>query len=244
MSAATAVPAMRLRDDAATLECDDAAVYTDCLPLAGARIIELGCGAAPHARAIAAAYPRSRITAYEVDRIQHEKNLASAAPPNLTFRTGGAETIAEDDATFDLCLMFKSLHHVPVRRMDDALAEIHRVLKPGGLWYCSEPVFAGEFNDILRLFHDEEAVRAAAFAALERAVAGAAFELVEERFFLSPVAFEDFADFEQKIIRATHSRHDLSPEVYAEVRARMARHHDGTGLHFLAPMRADVLRRR
>jgi 2-methylisocitrate lyase-like PEP mutase family enzyme len=67
--------------------------------------------------------------------------------------------------------MFKSLHHVPVPLMDQALAEIRRVLKPGGLAYISEPVFAGEFNEVLRLFHDESIVRREAFSAIERAVA-------------------------------------------------------------------------
>ena len=57
------------------------------------------------------------------------------------------------------------------------MAEIHRVLKPDGLAYISEPVFAGEFNEIIRLFHDELAVREAAFAAVGRAVATGRFEL-------------------------------------------------------------------
>ena len=48
-----------------------------------------------------------------------------------------------------------------------------RVLRPCGLVYISEPIYAGNFNDILRLFHDEQAVRLAAPAAvglLERQV--------------------------------------------------------------------------
>ena len=32
--------------------------------------------------------------------------------------------------------------------------------------YISEPIFAGDFNDVLRLFHDEEQVRQYAFGAI------------------------------------------------------------------------------
>jgi SAM-dependent methyltransferase len=59
--------------------------------------------------------------------------------------------------------MFKSLHHVPPELMEPSMHEIRRVLKQGGLVYISEPVFAGDFNDILRLFHDEQKVNFAEF---------------------------------------------------------------------------------
>ena len=65
--------------------------------------------------------------------------------------------------------------------------EIRRVLKPGGLLYISEPIFAGEFNEILRLFHDEQKVREAAFNTIKKVVDGGLFNLVEETFFNSPM---------------------------------------------------------
>ena len=46
------------------------------------------------------------------------------------------------------------------------LGEIARVLKPGGVAYLSEPVYAVRFNDILKLFHDERVVREADFDAV------------------------------------------------------------------------------
>jgi SAM-dependent methyltransferase len=74
----------------------------------------------------------------------------------------GAQAIPFQDGSFDLALMLKSLHHVPLDLLDQALAEVHRVLRPQGLLYVSEPVFAGALNEVMRLFHDEELVRAAA----------------------------------------------------------------------------------
>ena len=67
--------------------------------------------------------------------------------------------------------MLKSLHHVPMALMDQALAELARVLRPCGWLYVSEPVYAGQLNELIRLFNDEGEVRAAAQAALDRAVA-------------------------------------------------------------------------
>lgn len=103
--------------------------------------------------------------ALEVDERQHAKNLTLPDLTNVIFRHGAAEAIPEADGTFDIVLMFKSLHHVPMDSMDLAFQEIRRVLKPGGFVWISEPVYTGPFNDIVRLFHDEKTVREAAFAA-------------------------------------------------------------------------------
>lgn len=208
-----------------------------------ARILELGCGAGEKTRAIARDFPQASILALEVDRIQHEKNLGLTGFPNIRFAVGGAERIPAGDAAFDIVFMFKSLHHVPLALMDQALDEIRRVLAPGGAAWISEPVFAGEYNDILRLFHDEEMVRGAAFAALERAVASGRLELVDEIFFNARLRFPDFAAFEEKVIGATHTRHRLSPELITEVRTRFAAHLTPSGAEFHTPMRVDILRK-
>lgn len=222
--------------------CDERDVYVD-LPLATARILELGCGAGEKTRAIAKQYPNASILAMEVDRIQHEKNLKDKAFPNIQLGLGGAEHIPSEDETFDVVFMFKSLHHVPTALMDRALSEIRRVLVPGGLAYISEPVFAGDYNEILRLFHNEDTVRADAFAALERMVASEKMELVKEIFFKTWVRFPDFAKFEEKVIGATHTHHVLTPAVYEKVKSLFQAHMTTTGAEFQAPMRVDLLRK-
>ncbi len=224
--------------------CPEREIIESVLQLDGCRIVELGCGRADLTRLIANGGRGRHVTALEVDEIQHAKNLEIADLPNVEFKLGGAQAIPAAEASFDAAFMFKSLHHVPLEAMDTALRELARVLKPGGHAYLSEPIFAGPYNDIIRLFHDEQRVREAAFAAIRRAVADGRFESRDEIFFNAPVHFADFAAFERQIIGATHTRHVLSPEVHAEVRRRFESHGSGDGVRFRAPMRVNLLRKR
>jgi SAM-dependent methyltransferase len=234
---------MQLQSRAESLELPESSIYEALLPLAHARVLELGCGRAEATRAIASRHPEARITAMEVDRVQHEINVARGDLPNIEYVEAGAQAILAGDASFDVVLLFKSLHHVPGDLLDRALDEIHRVLVPGGLAYVSEPVFAGACNDIVRIFHDEERVRAAAFDALQRAVASGRFELVCERFFDAPVKFDSFAEFERRVIGVTHTRHQLTPAQYAATRTAFDAHIGPAGAQFRQPMRVDLLRK-
>jgi len=141
----------------------------------------------------------------------------------------------------DGVVMMKSLHHVPVISLDRALKEIARVLKPGGWLYASEPVYDGEFNDLVKLFHDEGIVREAAHRALGRAHIGGVLREEREIHFMAPVAFRDFEDFDRRLIRATHSDHDLSPELMATVRGEFERHMKPGGAKFVRPMRVNLM---
>jgi len=205
------------------------------------RILELGCGRAELTRRMAQAGPGRRIVALETDAIQHALNLEIDDLPGVRFGLGSAQEIPCESASFDAAFLFKSLHHVPVEHMDTALSELARVLKPGAQLHISEPLFMGAFNGILRLFHDEEAVREAAYAAVLRAVDAGLFRHLSQSFFLAPVHFADFADFEARIVRVSHLNHQLSNELLAEVRERFEEHMRPDGAHFAQPCRIDLL---
>lgn len=214
------------------------------LPLEQSRLLELGCGAAFTTRRLAESFPVREIIAMEVDRIQHEKNLLIPDLPNVTFVFGGAQEIALPDASVDAVIMLKSLHHVPVEHMDDAFSEIARVLRPGGLAYISEPVYAGAFNDILRLFNDEKHVREAAFEATRRAAEGGRLKLEQEIHIFTTTRFDGFEEFERRILGATHSSFDIDEALFEEVRRRFMPHVGRDGIaEFLQPLRIDLLRR-
>ena len=206
------------------------------------QIIELGCGAAQLSRNLLARFPDCEVSALEVDERQHAKNLL-APEPRLHFAQAGAQAIPFTADRFDLALMLKSLHHIPLDLLQQALAEVHRVLRPGGLLYVSEPVFAGEQNEIMRLFHDEEQVRAAALRALQVVVASGAWEQVSEVLFAMPVRYRDFAEFEQRLIAVTYLDHQLDATTLAAVRERFEPHMRADGAYFERPMRVNLLRK-
>ena len=205
------------------------------------QIIELGCGAAQLSRNLLARFPDCEVSALEVDERQHAKNLL-APEPRLHFAQAGAQAIPFAADRFDLALMLKSLHHIPLDLLQQALAEVHRVLRPGGLLYVSEPVFAGAQNEIMRLFHDEEQVRAAALRALQVVVASGAWEQVSEVLFAMPVRYRDFAEFEQRLIAVTYLDHQLDATTLAAVRERFEPHMRADGAYFERPMRVNLLR--
>lgn len=222
---------------------DELDLLSDLVPLADRRIIELGCGAAQLVRALLVRHPGSHVTALEVDERQHAKNLARPQD-RLRFVAAGAQAIPASAGSFDLALMLKSLHHVPVRWMAAALDEAARVLRPGGHLYVSEPVYAGPFNDLVRRFNDEGRVRAAAQAALDEALRGASWIQLAERRFTMPVRFRDFDEFEQRLMRPTYADHAIDDAKLAELRAAFAPHLGPDGAHFLRPMHARLLQRR
>lgn len=234
---------MQLAAPQIDINCPEPEVYNRLLSLDNTHILELGCGAAMITRNIASAGEGRKVTALEVDEIAHAKNLQITDLPNVTFELAGAQQIPLQDKTVDIVFMFKSLHHVPLDLMDASMQEISRVLKPGGLLYVSEPIFDGDFNELLRMFHDEQEVRQAAFNVVKKSVDNGLFKLVEETFFNSPMQFENFAEFENNTIKATHSEHKLDDELYARVKQKFEQHMGEGGAKFLMPIRVDLLQK-
>ena len=234
---------MKIAAEQIDINCAESEIYNELLSLDARHILELGCGSAEITRNIATSGADRKVTALEVDEIAHEKNLQITDLANVTFGLAGAQEIPLQDESVDVVFMFKSLHHVPLELMEPSMREIQRVLKAGGLVYISEPVFAGDFNEILRLFHDEQKVRQAAFYTIKKAVDDGLFDLVEETFFNSPMKFESFAEFENNTIKATHSNHTLDEELYNLVKQRFEQHIGDDGAHFLMPMRVDLLQK-
>ena len=234
---------MKIADPAQDTLVNEVRLMLAELPFDGANVLELGCGKAEKTRMLAETGRMKEIVALEVDDIQHRRNLQISDLPNVQFRHGGAEAIPAADNSFDIVLMFKSLHHVPMEHMNPALSEIARVLKPGGLAWISEPVFAGELNEVFRLFHDEKVVREAAFAAIRKSVDDGRLSLERQLFFNTRSFFESFDQFDQRMIQVTHTRHQLAPELYRRVKDKFESYLTPEGATFLNPQRVDLLRK-
>ena len=230
-------------DDLPTLR-DELDLLADLVPLAEQRLIELGCGNARLARSLLQRYAGSQLVGLEVDAVQHAQNVANPQE-RLVFMTGSAESIPFPDASFDGALMLKSLHHVPLDGMDQALAEVARVVRPGGWFYVSEPIFGGSLNEIVRLYNDENTVRHAAQAALDRALSsGKHWEATAERRFAQPAHFKNWAEFEQRMLYPSFADHYITPTLADRVRAAFLKHMTADGAHFVRPMHVRLLRRK
>jgi ubiquinone/menaquinone biosynthesis C-methylase UbiE len=94
-------------------------------------ILEIGCGQGTGARISYDLFSPQRYVGVDLDpRMIRRATRRSGALPNATFLEGDVSSLEFPDATFDLVLDFGILHHVPNWR--DALAEVHRMLRPGG----------------------------------------------------------------------------------------------------------------
>lgn len=221
---------------------DELELLNELIPLNTRRIIELGCGAAKLGRSLVTRFPQCDWVGLEVDRVQHAANL-SAPAPRMQFVESGAQAIPFDDASFDLAIMLKSLHHVPMLLLDTALGDAWRVLRPNGLLYVSEPVFAGELNEINRLFNDEEYVRAQAQQALDRAVTSGRWTTNAEVRFNMPVHFRDVDDYMRRMLDVTFADRSFGDTMRQQIRERFAPHMTPTGARFARPMHVRVLRK-
>jgi ubiquinone/menaquinone biosynthesis C-methylase UbiE len=234
---------MKIQESNTSQRATELDIMRQTLPLAGSQILELGCGRAWMTRQIAQLLSPASIIATETDLIQHEKNLLIDDLPGVTFAYGSAAAIDLPDASVDIVIMLKSLHHVPEDLMDQAMGEIARVLRPGGLAYISEPVYSGDLNRIMSLFHDEKMVRQSAFDTIVRTVDRGTLELHRQIFFDAPGHYRDFEHFEQRMLNVTHTRHQIGDHLYREIKQAFRQHMTDDGAHFLKPSRVDLLRR-
>lgn len=142
-------------------------VIAEHVPLAGASVVDVGCGPGVLARGLRAA----GADAWGVECSPTLLERARAADPGHAdqYVEGVGQALPLADAAFDAVVYSYSLHHVPAAAMGAALDEAHRVLRPGGVLYVVEPEAAGPSFEVVRLVDDETEVRAAA----QRALAGA-----------------------------------------------------------------------
>jgi SAM-dependent methyltransferase len=103
-----------------------------------ARILELGCGPGNLWRENADRIPVGwdiTLSDFSAGMLDDARRNLSAVTHPFTFRVIDAATIPFDAMTFDAVLANHMLYHVPDR--SQTLAEIQRVLKPGGRFFTS-----------------------------------------------------------------------------------------------------------
>lgn len=153
-------------------------VIAELLPVAGRRILEVGCG-----EGALIGWLRRRgaeALGIEVEAERLARARAALGPAGLAVGSGEALPLA--NASLDGVLYHNSLHHLPVLQQTEALVEARRVLRPGGRVLVLEPLAEDEYFELVRPLEDETAVRAAAASALARAEALAFRPVVRTRY--------------------------------------------------------------
>jgi len=75
-------------------------------------------------------------------------------PPGLSFQSDDANALSFEDNRFDAVLSWGSLEHI-AGGYDQALQEIRRVLRPGGLFFVHPGLFYGSVGNHLGEFFDD-----------------------------------------------------------------------------------------
>lgn len=106
----------------------------------GGHILDLGCGQGIAAPLLDAAFAPRRITGIDIDpeliALGQRRTRDTGLSDKLVLQRGSAIDIPLADASVDLALCHQVLHHLVPQR--EALAELHRVLRPGGLLLMAE----------------------------------------------------------------------------------------------------------
>jgi len=101
----------------------------------GEHVLDVGCGTGTLALEVARRAGRAgRVTGIDPSSEQIARARSKAARHNvpIDFQIGVIEHLAFPDQTFDVVLSTLMMHHVPASLKRQGLAEIARVLKPGG----------------------------------------------------------------------------------------------------------------
>jgi ubiquinone/menaquinone biosynthesis C-methylase UbiE len=107
-------------------------------PMSGGAALEIGCGRGVGAELVLDRFGADTVDAFDLDPRMVDLARRRLAPRGDRVRlwVGDATAIPVPDASYDAVFDFGIVHHVP--RWRDAVAEVRRVLKPGGRLYAEE----------------------------------------------------------------------------------------------------------
>jgi ubiquinone/menaquinone biosynthesis C-methylase UbiE len=144
----------------------------------GQRVLDVGCGTGYFARLLASAVGTGGLVVgvdaspEMIGYAEHQRGR----PRNCQFEVGTAEALSFPPGHFDVVVSSLFMHHLPRDLQATALAEMRRVLRPGGALLIAEAqVPRARFWRLLGHLHGYDRM-AGAVADLELSIADAKFE--------------------------------------------------------------------
>ncbi len=105
----------------------------------GETVLEIGCGRGVGTEIIFERFGAKKVHAFDLDPEMVKlarRRLSAYREDQLTLSVGDATAIEADEASFDTVFDFGIIHHVP--DWQRAVAEVARVLRPGGRFFFEE----------------------------------------------------------------------------------------------------------
>jgi len=114
--------------------------------------LEIGCGRGVGVELILDVFGARCVDAFDLDHrmVNHACKRLKRRGRQTRLWVGDATGIPVADSTYDAVFDFGIIHHVP--RWQSALAEVHRVLKPGGRFYAEEMLAGFIGHPVVRRF--------------------------------------------------------------------------------------------
>ena len=221
----------------------DVAVLQRLVSPAGCDVLDVGCGGGWLVRELTAL--GARVTGLETS--DQQLAGARAADPEAAGRylVGRAESLPIPDASVDVVVFLRSLHHVAPALMTTALAQAARVLRPAGVVCVSEPVAEGDFYELVSIVENEDEVREAARAAIAGAASAGLQPVTTEGYAVGHV-IGDVDGFRRRMVAVDPERapvFDARRDALERAFARLGSDRgEAGGRLFTQTMRADVLR--
>ncbi len=117
-----------------------------------ARILDVACGTGSALNQLASAHPDEKYWGLDLSPYYlHHAGRRLAHVPNLSLVNENAERMPLADGSFDVVTSVFLFHELPERARKNVLAEMRRVLKPGGLLVLEDAAQLTEAAD-LRVF--------------------------------------------------------------------------------------------
>lgn len=133
---------------------NEAQEIINSVDLKNKRVLEIGCGLAPHAKYLCQESKDYVATDLLEEKIEEAKK--SVSYPNLTLMQMDASDIKFSNESFDAVVACHCIHEIPCLKQGKVYNEVHRVLKKGQYFIIIDPVPKehSEFQKCFDIVHE------------------------------------------------------------------------------------------